>query len=83
MMFFIAHLVAFKLYLPSRYREFSIPIATSIGSGIVLTVIVGSIPNRDNQRLNGHSPQKGLFVIASMLLIASLVVLYPGVLIPI
>ncbi|MDZ7344870.1 MAG: hypothetical protein ONA90_10205 [candidate division KSB1 bacterium] len=44
-MFFIAHLLLFRLHLPSRYTEHSLRIVTAIAAGITITLVIDAILN--------------------------------------
>lgn len=42
-LFFAAHALLFKLYLPSRYTQYSVRILMAMSAGIILTVLIDAI----------------------------------------
>lgn len=42
-LFFLAHLLLFRLHLPNRYTEHSLRLLLAIGAGIVLTIVLDGI----------------------------------------
>jgi len=52
-LFFAAHLLLFRLYLPSRFVAWTVPLAFSIAAGVALAVIVESIARRLNASRTG------------------------------
>jgi hypothetical protein len=49
-LFLLAHLVLFRLYLPSRYVKTSVPLALAVASGLVLGLLVGALWARAGAR---------------------------------
>jgi hypothetical protein len=53
--FLIAHAIAFKIYLPSRYTQHSWRIVLAIASGIALTVVWQALFNQLKQAINANA----------------------------
>ena len=77
-MFFIAHLLLFKLHLPSRYVQHSLRIVLAVGAAILLTSWIHSLATWASLGLNGSGRIKRRLISTSLigLLLAS-VALYP------
>jgi hypothetical protein len=71
-MFFAAHAVLFRLYLPSRYMEHSCRVVLAIATGLLITVIVDAAC----QQIPSPGKNSKKWAIVSILLI-SLTIFYP------
>ena len=45
-LFFLAHALLFRLYLPARYVQWSLPLAFSVAAGLALAVVVDEVAAR-------------------------------------
>ena len=82
-MFVIAHLVLFKLYLPSRYTDYSLRIIVALAAGIALSTITDTLLNRLQKSISPKIKKIKLIkqkILASILLvsIAIAVLFYPS-----
>jgi hypothetical protein len=59
-MFFAAHLLLFKLYLPNRYTIHIFPIVLSLASGIAFTLILDSVLRRADLSWNSADKTKAV-----------------------
>jgi hypothetical protein len=71
-LFFLAHLVLFRLYLPSRYIKYTVPLVLAIAAGLFVAVLIEEIVNRTRW------PNKPLLINGLMLLAGVSLVLYPA-----
>ena len=84
-LFFAAHAVLFRLYLPSRYMEHSSRVVLALAAGIVITVLLDaafqglkSAPKPEALRLPQQKQLlKQLLSLTSILLLSAALVLYP------
>lgn len=75
-LFFAAHAVVFRLYLPSRYIEHSARIGLAIATAILLTLILDWALNTVSQAARQSNGKKAIALASSLLLTIALV-LYP------
>ena len=83
-MFFLAHLLLFKLHLPSRYAEHNFRIILALSAAIVLTAILkallsnfnGSLNQNQNQNQNTYTFFRQFSVIAFVSFIAIALLFY-------
>ncbi|PPS45890.1 hypothetical protein [Chroococcidiopsis sp. TS-821] len=71
-MFFAAHAVLFKLYLPSRYTQHSLRIVLAIATGIALILILDALLRWAEQ------PTRKFFVFGVTALVGAALILYPS-----
>ena len=77
-MFFIAHLLLFKLHLPSRYVEHSLRIGLSVGAAILITSWIDSLITWAKLSLNLAGQIKRRLVSSSIIaLLLVSILLYP------
>ncbi|HJQ68018.1 MAG TPA: hypothetical protein VKA70_03560 [Blastocatellia bacterium] len=69
-MFFAAHLLLFKLYLPSRYTTHTFPIVLSLAAGIAFTLILDAV-------LRPQGKEKKPLAYATVAVAAALLFSYP------
>ena len=70
-MFFLSHLLLFRLHLPSRYTEHSLRIVTAIAGGIAITIVVDAILAWGQKSGKGGKVQKFLCpILAGCLVVA-------------
>jgi hypothetical protein len=50
-LFFLAHALLFRLYLPSRYVKWSVPLVLAVAGGLTLGILIESIAARSRRRL--------------------------------
>lgn len=74
LMFFAAHLLMFKLYLPNRYTQHSVRIILCVGAGLALTIILDSVLRFCEQPFFGRQ----VLALASIALLAFPLILFPG-----
>ncbi|MBF2078368.1 MAG: hypothetical protein IGR76_07565 [Synechococcales cyanobacterium T60_A2020_003] len=87
-LFALAHLLLFKLHLPSRYTEHSLRVLLTISAGIVITVVMDALiqwafpgsPAESNGSTDvaQRSPLKTTAAIAGTGLLSALLVFYPA-----
>ncbi|MEC4985941.1 MAG: hypothetical protein SAJ37_09580 [Oscillatoria sp. PMC 1068.18] len=78
-LFILAHLLLFKLHLPSRYTEHTLRIAVAIAAGIAFTIIFAAVSKLCQQQIRHQgrvAPLQGIILATTYLLIAA-IVLYP------
>lgn len=46
LLFFVAHLLAFRLYLPARQVQFSLPVVAAFGGGLLLALLIRHLAGR-------------------------------------
>jgi hypothetical protein len=73
-MFFAAHLLLFKLYLPSRYTIHIFPIVLSLAAGIALTLIMDAVL----RQIDRADWKKTVLAGATIVFIAALLFSYPS-----
>jgi hypothetical protein len=71
-LFFAAHLVLFRLYLPARYVQWTVPLALSIAAGLALTTLLYEVSARV------RPSRQGWLVAVSGVACAAGVALYPA-----
>lgn len=76
-MFFAAHLLLFKLYLPNRYTIHIFPIVLSLASGIALTLILDSGLRQADLSWNSADKKKAVLAFTTIILTAALLFSYP------
>jgi hypothetical protein len=71
-LFFLAHLVLFRLYLPSRFVQWSLPLVLAVAAGLALGMLVDELARR--------SPPRARHALAAALalLLAGGLALYPA-----
>lgn len=74
LMFFAAHLVMFKLYLPDRYTRYTVRIILCVGAGLALIIVLDAILHFCERRFFGRR----LLAVASVALLAFILISYPG-----
>jgi hypothetical protein len=52
-LFFLAHALLFRLYLPTRYVKWSLPLVLSVAGGLALGILIETIATRSSRRLLG------------------------------
>ena len=77
-MFFAAHLLLFKLYLPSRYTIHTFPIVFSLAAGVAFTLILDGVLGHADLSLERGVKTAPLFAIVTIVLIAGILFLYPS-----
>ncbi|NJN85679.1 MAG: hypothetical protein HC881_04375 [Leptolyngbyaceae cyanobacterium SL_7_1] len=73
-LFFAAHAVLFKLYLPSRYTTHSLRIVLAIAAGVTLTILLDAAL----RWLMGQSNLKKNLGLGAIALLSALILLYPN-----
>ncbi|MDY6786081.1 MAG: hypothetical protein SW833_26630 [Cyanobacteriota bacterium] len=76
-LFLAAHALLFKLYLPSRYTQYSIRILMAISAGIVLTVVWDAIVRACAPKANSRATAKPLIALACTLVLGMTLFGYP------
>ncbi|MBE9129029.1 hypothetical protein IQ257_02845 [Coleofasciculus sp. LEGE 07092] len=76
-LFLAAHALLFKLYLPSRYTQYSIRILMALTAGIALTVILDGIFHACSQGTHRRFEVKQLLALASTGLLGVTLISYP------
>lgn len=76
-MFFAAHLLLFKLYLPNRYTIHIFPIVLSLASGIAFTLILDSVLRQADLLWQSADKKKAALAFITIVLTAALLFSYP------
>lgn len=79
-MFFVSHLLAFKLHLPNRYTEHSFRILLALAAGITLIILWDAIVQWClgwHTSLQGQLQSQSIFVSGFSALVAATLVFYP------
>ena len=71
-LFLLAHLLLFRLYLPSRYVKYSLPLVLAVAAGVGLYLLVEALASRFGPN------RRTLIVSAAALVVAGLLVIRPG-----
>jgi len=74
-LFVMAHLLLFKLQLPSRYTHHSFRVISAIAAGIVLVTLLDALFRWATQ---SHSPKKQSLALGITLLLSGALLLYPS-----
>lgn len=77
-LFFLAHALLFKLYLPSRYTQHSLRIVMAIAAGIAIAVMLDALRHWYSQ-LQGAKKFHRLLALLATALVAGIIVLYPSI----
>jgi hypothetical protein len=77
-MFFAAHLLLFKLYLPSRYTAHTFPIVLSLAAGVAFTLIMDGVLGQADLSQKPDVKTREMFALVTIVLIAGLLFLYPS-----
>jgi len=77
-LFFLAHLILFTLYLPSRYTQHSIRIIFAFAAAITLTIIIDSLLRWGENRSRSKQLWKLPIVLTSLTIIGVAVLFYPS-----
>ncbi len=77
-LFFLAHLILFTLYLPSRYTQHSIRIIFAFAAAITLTIIIDSLLRWGENRSRSKQLWKPPIVLTSLTIIGVAVLFYPS-----
>ncbi|MDY7012497.1 MAG: hypothetical protein SVX43_02650 [Cyanobacteriota bacterium] len=76
-LFLAAHTLLFKLYLPSRYTQYSMRILMAISAGIVLTVVWDAVVRACAPRANSHFKAKPLVALVFTVFLSAVLLSYP------
>ncbi|MBZ8181988.1 hypothetical protein G3T18_18130 [Oscillatoria salina IIICB1] len=78
-LFILAHLLLFKLHLPSRYTEHTLRIVVAIAAGIALTIIFTAVSKLCQRQIRQNSQvnTRQWLILAVTFAIAAAIVLYP------
>jgi hypothetical protein len=71
-LFFLAHAVLFKLYLPSRYTQHSVRIVLAFSAAIALTIIIDTLLHWGEEKSSSKQPIKPAIVLSLVAIIAIL-----------
>ncbi len=77
-MFFVAHALLFKLYLPSRYTEHSLRVVTAIAAGIALTVITDAMLHACERLAESRLYRRQLITLGATILLGAALILQPS-----
>jgi len=77
-LFFLAHAVLFKLYLPSRYTQHTFRIILAFAAAIAITIMIDSLLHWGKQRFHAKLPWKPVIAFSSVALIAVPIIFYPN-----
>ena len=77
-MFFAAHAVLFKLYLPSRYTQFSLRIVVAIAAGIALLMIIDAVFRVCERRIKIGFVRSEILAVGFVALLAYIILAYPS-----
>ena len=77
-LFFLAHLILFTLYLPSRYTQHSIRIIFAFAAAITLTILIDSLLRWGENRSRSKQLWKLPIVLSSLTVIGVAVLFYPS-----
>jgi hypothetical protein len=75
-LFFVAHALLFRIYLPQRYTEHSLRIVMALAAGMVLTVILDGIFHCAQAK--PHIYRQQFLALGSTALLGAALLLYPG-----
>ncbi len=76
-LFFAAHILLFRLHLPSRYTQYSLPIILAIAGAIAITVLFNHYYYLIQQK---QTSWRTKFIPATIIIVLSLLIfLYPGI----
>ncbi|MEW6494864.1 MAG: hypothetical protein AB1589_20440 [Cyanobacteriota bacterium] len=76
-LYIAAHALLFKLYLPSRYTQYSIRILTAIAGGIAVIVLLDAIFRWAGDRTHSQHPKRQLRALIVAALLGIALVCYP------
>lgn len=76
-LFFAAHVLLFKLYLPGRYAQHSLQILSALAAGIAVTVLLDGLFCWAEQPAKPHLRRRQVWAIASAVLLGVVLVLSP------
>jgi len=79
-MFFIAHILVFKLHLPNRYTEHSLRILMPIAGGIAITLIIDAVFNWAQVNIQEKKVNFGVLPLAFCLVLGGAIFGYPHIL---
>jgi hypothetical protein len=74
-MFVVAHVVLFKLHLPSRYTQHGLRIFMALATGIILTILLDTLLRKVQHSLKGNLKDNVLIGLGTFLLLTTLI--YP------
>jgi len=77
-LFFLAHAVLFKLYLPSRYTQHTFRIILAFAAAIAITIMIDSLLHWGKQRSNSKLPWKPAIAFSLVALITIPIIFYPS-----
>jgi hypothetical protein len=76
-LYIAAHFLLFKLYLPSRYTQYSIRILTALAGAIALVVLLDAIFLIPGNRTHPQRPQQQIWAVALTALLGVALISYP------
>ena len=76
-MFFAAHLLLFKLYLPNRYTIHTFPIVFSLAAGLAFTLILDGVLGKADISQGRSAKTREFLAPVTIILIAAIMFLYP------
>ena len=81
-LFFAAHTILFRLYLPSRYMEHSSRVVLALAASLVITILLDAAFQQIKLQPKPEAPplpqQKKILSLTSILLLSGALVLYPA-----
>ncbi|HEY9674836.1 MAG TPA: hypothetical protein V6D11_25575 [Waterburya sp.] len=76
-LFIAAHALLFKLYLPSRYTQYSIRILTALAGAIAAIVLLDAIFRWVGDRSDSQPPKRQFWALALTALLSATLIFYP------
>jgi hypothetical protein len=77
-MFFVAHSLLFRLFLPSRYTIHSLRVAMALAAGIALTIVLDAVFHGAGTRARSCLREREFVALGLTVLVAGVLIAYPA-----